>query len=213
MKYRHADRRTYHYIYKITRTDGSGKYYIGMHSTDNLEDGYFGSGRVLWHSIKKHGKQAHQKQVLEFLPSRALLKERERELVSIELLNDPLCMNIAVGGNANATNEQRVKWGLEKQKRPEKSQERREQLRLERLARGLRHTDETKALMSSKGRGIKKSKEAIAKSVATKAARMSDETRAKLNVNGGKHWYNDGERSFLLLEQEAHGLRRGRLKS
>lgn len=28
-----------------------------MHSTDNLDDGYVGSGKRLWNSIKKHGKE------------------------------------------------------------------------------------------------------------------------------------------------------------
>lgn len=35
--------RKYHYIYKITRNQ-DGKFYVGMHSTDDLDDGYFGSG-------------------------------------------------------------------------------------------------------------------------------------------------------------------------
>ena len=93
-----ADQRKFHYIYKITRNDGSGKYYIGMHSTDDLEDGYFGSGQLLWKSIKKHGKEKHSKEILEFLPSRRELKTRERELVNEEIVNDPLCMNLKLGG-------------------------------------------------------------------------------------------------------------------
>ena len=36
----------YHYIYKTT-CNVTGKYYIGMHSTSNLNDGYIGSGRRL----------------------------------------------------------------------------------------------------------------------------------------------------------------------
>lgn len=91
-----ADQRKFHYIYKITREDG--KYYIGMHSTDDLEDGYFGSGQLLWKSIKKHGKEKHSKEILEFLPSRKDLKDRERMLVNEELLGDPLCMNLKLGG-------------------------------------------------------------------------------------------------------------------
>lgn len=93
-----ADKRKFHYIYQITRTDGSGKFYIGMHSTDNLNDGYFGSGKLLWASIKKHGKEIHTKEIIEFLPTREELKNRERQLVSEELIANPLCMNLQIGG-------------------------------------------------------------------------------------------------------------------
>lgn len=93
-----ADQRKFHYIYKITRTDGSGKYYIGMHSTNELEDGYFGSGTLLAASIRKHGKEKHIKEILEFLPSRAELKIRERQLVNEDLLGTKQCMNLKLGG-------------------------------------------------------------------------------------------------------------------
>lgn len=93
-----ADRRKHHYIYKITRVDGSRKYYIGMHSTDDLDDGYFGSGSLLSKSIKKHGKDKHHKEILEHLPTREALKLREKELVTEELLGDKLCMNLKLGG-------------------------------------------------------------------------------------------------------------------
>jgi hypothetical protein len=93
-----ANERKYHYIYKITRNDGSGKYYIGMHSTDDLEDGYFGSGQLLWKSIKKHGKEKHSKEILEHLSSREALKFREKQIVNEELLGDKLCMNLKLGG-------------------------------------------------------------------------------------------------------------------
>ena len=91
-----ADQRKYHYIYKITRDDG--KYYIGMHSTDDLDDGYFGSGQRISRSIKKHGRERHSKQILEFCESRRILRDREKEIITEEMRNDPLCMNIAPGG-------------------------------------------------------------------------------------------------------------------
>lgn len=91
-----ADQRRYHYIYKITRDDG--RYYIGMHSTDDLEDGYFGSGQRLSRSIKKHGNGKHRKEILEFLPNRKSLREREAEILTEDLRADPMCMNIAPGG-------------------------------------------------------------------------------------------------------------------
>lgn len=180
---RQAERRNFHYIYKITRDDG--KYYIGMHSTDDLDDGYFGSGRILWYSIKKHGKDVHKKQVVEFLPSRTLLKEREAVIVNKELLLDPGCMNLAVGGGANATNEQRLKWGLEAQRKPVLTEEDRAKIRLERSLR--RHSEETKLKMSEYGKGKSKSPEHIAKIAEARLSNMTDETRMKLGSgNRGK---------------------------
>jgi hypothetical protein len=96
MKEIRADKRRYHYIYKITRFDC--KYYIGMHSTNNLDDGYFGSGKLITRSIKKYGIEKHSKEILEYLDSRAALKMRERELVNEDIVNDALCMNLQLGG-------------------------------------------------------------------------------------------------------------------
>jgi hypothetical protein len=69
-----------------------------MHSTDNLEDGYMGSGKRLWNSINKHGKENHVCEILEFLPDRSSLKTREKEIVNVELINEDLCMNLQLGG-------------------------------------------------------------------------------------------------------------------
>jgi hypothetical protein len=69
-----------------------------MHSTDNLEDGYQGSGKKLWHSIHKYGRKNHQTEILEFLPTRKELRDREAKLVNVELLQDKMCMNLTLGG-------------------------------------------------------------------------------------------------------------------
>lgn len=94
-------RRKYHIIYKTT-CSVTGKWYIGLHSTDNLDDGYQGSGSRLWKSIKKHGKDQHQTEILEHCADRATLILREAEIVNDDLLADPQCMNVIKGGNANA---------------------------------------------------------------------------------------------------------------
>lgn len=87
----------YHYIYKTT-CNVTRKYYIGMHSTSNLEDGYMGSGKKLRRSLDKHGIENHTKEILEFLNDRESLKKREKEIVNEELIQDPLCMNLQLGG-------------------------------------------------------------------------------------------------------------------
>ena len=87
----------YHYIYKTTNLI-NGKYYIGMHSTDNLKDGYIGSGKRLWYSIKKYGKENFKCEILEFLPDRSSLKLKENEIVNETIIKDKLCLNIVRGG-------------------------------------------------------------------------------------------------------------------
>lgn len=77
-----------------------------MHSTDNLEDGYMGSGKRLWYSINKHGKENHVCEILEFLPNRKSLKAREKEIVNDELLNEKLCMNLRTGGEGGIINQE-----------------------------------------------------------------------------------------------------------
>ena len=87
----------YNYIYKTINIINN-KFYIGMHSTNNLEDGYIGSGKRLWYSLNKYGKENHKVEILEFYNSRKLLKERERDLINDNMLNDPMCMNLVIGG-------------------------------------------------------------------------------------------------------------------
>ena len=108
-----ASRKKYHYIYKTTCIV-TNRFYIGMHSTDNLEDGYQGSGKRLWYSVNKHGRDNHVTEILEFLPDRNSLKAREEEIVNEELIGEELCMNLALGGGGGSgtmTNEQLSKGG------------------------------------------------------------------------------------------------------
>ena len=86
-----------HYIYKTTCIV-TGKFYIGMHSTFNEDDGYLGSGKVLGYSIRKYGKEKHSKEIVEYCLDRSSLKVREKEIVNEELLNDKMCMNLKLGG-------------------------------------------------------------------------------------------------------------------
>lgn len=87
----------YHYIYKTT-CKVTGKFYVGMHSSDSLDDGYLGSGKILGYSRKKYGDENHVREILEFCSSRDELKQREKEIVCEELLADPLNINLKYGG-------------------------------------------------------------------------------------------------------------------
>ena len=98
----------FNYIYKTT-CNVTGRYYIGMHSTDKLDDGYMGSGKRLWFSINYHGKHNHTKEILEYCNSRVELKEREKDIVNEELLNENLCMNLKTGGDGGLVDERHKK--------------------------------------------------------------------------------------------------------
>ena len=91
--------KTIHYLYRTTCLI-TGRYYIGMHSTNNLEDGYMGSGKRLRYSLRKHGINNHKKEILEFFESRDLLIEAEKNAITEEMLVDRDCMNLAEGGNS-----------------------------------------------------------------------------------------------------------------
>ena len=92
----------YHFIYKTTNLL-SGKYYIGMHSTDNLEDGYLGSGKRLRYSINKYGVENHKREIIEFVDSRNELTKREKEIVNLNEIAKEECMNLMVGGEGGFT--------------------------------------------------------------------------------------------------------------
>jgi hypothetical protein len=95
----------YHFIYKTTNLK-NGKYYIGMHSTSNLNDGYLGSGERLRRSVRKHGKENFKLEILEFFKDRESLAKRERELVNEEVIKDEMCMNLKPGGTGGFNNTQ-----------------------------------------------------------------------------------------------------------
>ena len=123
-----------HYLYKTTCLI-TGRFYIGIHSTNNLEDGYMGSGKRLRRSIRKYGVNNHEKEILEFFENRELLIEREKEIITPEVLTDKKCMNIQPGGgggfsleqqrnNANKSNEKQkylrendIEWVEKKSKK------------------------------------------------------------------------------------------------
>lgn len=93
-----VNERKHHFVYRITRPTIDECFYIGVHSTDDLNDGYLGSGDLIVLSVKQHGKSAHQREILHFLPSRDAASDKEKELVTLELIADPLCLNQIPGG-------------------------------------------------------------------------------------------------------------------
>jgi hypothetical protein len=87
----------YHFIYKTTNAI-NGKYYLGVHSTKNLDDGYLGSGTVLKAAISKYGRSSFVREILQFFPDRSTAFLAEAALISDEMVTNETSYNICKGG-------------------------------------------------------------------------------------------------------------------
>ncbi len=87
----------FHIVYKTTCTI-TNHYYFGVHSTNNIEDGYIGSGIKFLNYVKKYGRDCFVRSVLQLCPTRAAAFKFEKELLTEELLQDPMCLNLIEGG-------------------------------------------------------------------------------------------------------------------
>ncbi len=87
-----------HFIIYKTTNHQNGRYYIGMHETADIDDGYLGSGRRIKAEVKKYGRENFTREVLRALSSREEMKLAEEQLVNEKILADPLCLNLKNGG-------------------------------------------------------------------------------------------------------------------
>ena len=111
----------FHYLYKITNLINN-KIYIGVHSTNNLNDGYFGSGTIIRQSVKKYGKASFEKLILNFFDNRTELLLAESMIVNKQFIEDQNTYNIRTGGEnsnifteefkRNISNAQKQLWSI-----------------------------------------------------------------------------------------------------
>jgi hypothetical protein len=86
-----------HIIYKITNNI-NGKYYIGRHSTNNIDDGYMGSGIGIKNAINKYGIDNFTREIIGETGTSDLLWELEKEVVNEEVVKDKNSYNMCYGG-------------------------------------------------------------------------------------------------------------------
>ena len=87
----------YNFLYKITNKI-TGEYYIGKHSTDDLADGYYGSGRRIRAAVRKHGKDMFEKEILEHFQTPEEVNIAEKIMITEDVIKHPKCMNLCIGG-------------------------------------------------------------------------------------------------------------------
>jgi hypothetical protein len=192
---------TYHYIYKTT-CKVNGKYYVGMHSTSNLEDGYIGSGKRLWNSIKKHGRDNHSIEILEWFPDRSSLKNREKELVNESLLQDPMCMNLQLGGGGGFSSEEHQKkcsFAGNLFKKTLQGRENRRKLATELWKKESFRENVSASLKGNQGFNGKTHSEEARNKI---SFAMSNKQKGELNSQFGTVWITNGEKNKKMKKTE-----------
>ena len=87
----------FHYVYKITNLQNN-YYYFGVHNTANINDGYMGSGVLITRAQKKIGLSNFAKEFLKFFETTNEAFEYESQLVTKNIIDQPECYNLALGG-------------------------------------------------------------------------------------------------------------------
>lgn len=109
----------YYYVYKIKNLI-NGRIYIGVHSTDNLNDGYMGSGLIISQAIKKYGIENFKKLILKFFKTSEEMFAYESIIVNEKFIRSDNTYNIREGGRgfisktsliANASRSEKINNG------------------------------------------------------------------------------------------------------
>ena len=107
-----------HYTYRIDNLI-NGKYYIGKHSSDSLDDDYMGSGTRIKAAIAKYGIENFRKTILKTFSTSEEAFEHEAQIVTMAEVSDPMCYNIQPGGKGKQklfTDEEAYERALERQR-------------------------------------------------------------------------------------------------
>ena len=107
-----------HYTYRIDNLI-NGKYYIGKHSSESLDDKYMGSGPLIKAAIAKYGITNFKKTILKTFPTSEEAFEHEAQIITMAEVNDPMCYNIQPGGKGRQkqfTDEELKERALEQQR-------------------------------------------------------------------------------------------------
>jgi hypothetical protein len=147
-------------VYKITNTKNK-KIYIGKHQTENINDGYFGSGVALEKAIKKYGKDLFIKKILFIFETEDEMNTKEKEIVTEKFIAKKNNYNMGVGGEGGSH------------------------------FKGKTHTEETKKKLSLLSKGRKASEETRKKiSEAGKKRIWSAETKQKISEKAKLRFQN-----------------------
>ena len=199
------------YIVYETTCNINGMTYIGCHATNNLEDGYLGSGKHLTRAIKKYGKESFSRSIIQFFNKPEEMFNVESSLVTEEYVNNKNTYNLVVGGFGGFKVQDIEDW---KHKLRESSAKRKNKKPM----LGKNHTTETKQKMSDSNKGripwnlgkpgtwigrthSEESKQLISLSRTGLTSGENNPMFGKSAVKGRK-WFNNGVNTFYLFPND-----------
>lgn len=86
-----------HIVYKTTNRLNN-KFYVGIHSTFDYDDGYIGSGNAFIKAVKKYGKDQFYYRILSIYDTREEAIAKETEIVDEAFVKDRNTYNLVSGG-------------------------------------------------------------------------------------------------------------------
>lgn len=101
----------YNFVYKTINLI-NGWEYIGVHSTNKLDDGYLGSGVYIRRAVEKYGRQNFTRQILSFHNTLYEAFDREADLVTVDYIWGGNTYNLRTGG----CKKQKYKWSDEQKR-------------------------------------------------------------------------------------------------
>ena len=185
-----------HHIGYQTHHLPTGRYYIGIHSTDDLDDGYLGSGRAFLRAVKKHGRDQFRRHLVKEFATRAEACEWETAVVTAEVVADPRSFNCKTGGGNGG------RPGVEYKRKLRAS-----------ARKGAAHrgpwTDEQRARVSAALKGKPKSAETrqrMSAALAGHTRNSTPEARAAQSARSAAWWACPSNRASVSAAYEVDGV-------
>ena len=195
-----------HYIvYKITN-QLNGKFYIGVHTTKNIDDGYMGSGTYLKRAIQKHGIENFKKEILFVFDSEEAMYLKEEEIVNEEFLMTENTYNLRVGGFGRINSQRRLDPNFDKKAKNKQRElgvgffdpnvRRKARQRCIELERGFMNPEK-------RAKGVAKAASAEANTKRKETMRLNNHSIGKNNSQYGTRWiYSPTEKISRKIQKD-----------
>ncbi len=189
---------TYNYI---TTNLINGKQYVGMHSTNNVDDGYLGTGKLILKAIKKYGKDNFKREIICKCETIDKAYDNEEKFIKQHNTLQPNGYNISPKGGLGykGCHSEETK---EKMRGPRKPFSEETKKRMSKFHIGLKESLETR----NKKRMFGKRNPRFGKVGLFKGKRHTEETK---QINRIKHLGNKHtEETKLLMSEQRKGIKK-----